>query len=255
MKLLTVLLASVVAMIAGCESTPNYLPPTADECQVLIRLQGQPKTGVTDAKEEVTDLYSGETMSVENGKKYERVDYDEIENVIVILERVDGSNVMLRGSSRQHDIDVDFDEDGFSIESPIVLDSTTSSVTFRNQSSSAMHVFGVNGKDISFELKVEANRNRQAPLVLAKGLSHHNTWELSIDENDDSTLLIIVTNGISWTGASDEQAFFEKLVEGEYILRVIAPRLPEVRTSFIAVKGERKTVDIKLTVNNLPKAK
>lgn len=255
MKSITILFLALSLGLAGCKSAQTFPQPTADEGQVLVTLTGVPKTGVTGPKSESTDIYSNSEMSVERGKRFERVDYDEIENVVVILERVDGEGLVSNGGFSFGNIEILIDDDGFMHGQYSIVDGDRNAVEIHNKTGDAINVFGINEKDASFSFSIPKGKYKSLEPSFFDNPNHGGKWTISIDEMADVMGDITVVNGLSWVGSSDEGAFFGNLEAGEYIVRVIAPRLPEVTKTLTVTKGKRSTVAVKLTVNGLPRVK
>ncbi|MCF6227092.1 MAG: hypothetical protein L3J82_00265 [Planctomycetes bacterium] len=251
MKSSILLLLIISISIAGCKSTPNYPQPTPGEGQVLVTLTGVPKAGVTGPSEEISDSYSGDTMSVERGKRFQRVDYDEIEDVVVILERVDGNPIY---SVAIEDLTIVIEDDGFD-SSLYAVKLGIGWLNFKNESDTTVYVVLADEENAPWGINVGDNSTSGMGENYPGMPDGAGEWTVTIDEIESAEAIVIATHGLIWTGTSDEQAFFGNLDEGEYIVRVIAPRLPVVTKTITITEGKRSTINVKLTVNTLPKAK
>ncbi|MHC4840296.1 MAG: hypothetical protein ACYTDT_04945 [Planctomycetota bacterium] len=247
MKLITILCALSLLLTVGCESTPDYPLPRTDEGQVLVKLVGVPKKGTSDPRREIVDDYTGQELSVEQGKRFQRVDYNEMEDVVVVLEH---GNERVR-TGKQTPV-YEIDEDGFDASlKAISLGGKGSVVSFMNDSDQKLTIFGINDNGDSFELTVASGESGN----LSRSKLKPGVYSVSVDELDIPEVTLIATDGYSWNGNSEDMAFFADLVDGSYMLRVIAPRLPEVSQGIIVINGQRENVTVNLTVNDLPKAK
>lgn len=248
-------LATMLIGTLGCSSTPSYPAPTAGSGQILVQLNGQAKDGVTGPKKrEVRGEYSIERENVEQGRAFERVDYDELEDVVVVL---DGGVPILRdvpiGSASAPVLKVT--EDGFdrlniaSGHQPNFHKLFTS-IQVKNERGSKLTIYGFNEDGDSFEVTVPANGEATAKV------SDDGTYEVYCDEDEAlHCTWHAVTKGEVWVGPSDEAAFFDNLPPGEYEVRVFPPRLPDWSRTVKVSAGKRETITAELTVNDLPKAK
>lgn len=251
MKSITILLLAFSVGLAGCKSAQIFPQPTVDEGQVLVTLTGVPKAGVTGPSEEISDSYSGDTMSVERGKRFQRVDYDEIENVVVILERIDGTEIKANNLPAAS---IDFDEDGF-ISPFYTFKLVDDYLKLQNKSDDTLTVFFASRSDLAFDFVEKPNTESDVDSKYFMQSDTIGEWTITIDEIDSAQATLLTTFGLAWIGSSDEQAFFGNLDDGEYIVKVIAPRLPVVTRTLTVTKGKRSAVNVKLTVNGLPKSK
>ena len=237
-------------MLSACSSTPSYPPPRADSGQILVQLQGSPREGVSGPKtEEVQEEYSRSRESVEQGRAFERVDYDEIDDVVVIVDA--GAAVLTDSPLVLPDAtEIEVDEDGFSRFQYLGVRRTRGKATFTLQNSldREIHVYGFNGNDDYFEQTVSSGT------LATFAVSEPGRYEVFCEEEESFSCVLFVADGpFAWIGTSDEDAFFNYMPAGSFEVTVHAPRLPASTKTVTVAKGKRETVTADLTVNDLPK--
>jgi hypothetical protein len=242
------LLFAVVAM-AGCASAPVYPDPIPGQGQLLVELKGIPREGVKGPKQEtIRDEYSSHTESVEKGKAFERVKYDKLRDVLVVLEDAAGKTI----ARHEHEPAIPtliLGPKGFACAQygadPMIL--STVEVTNTRDSDVDLMADGSNGQ---FKV-VHAPAGKTVDLELDPGV-----YELTCDADESTLCRVIVTEtGFIWRGTSDDAAFWAGLEPGEYNLAIYAPRLPVVHKTVTVESGKRATGSAELTVNHLPKAR
>lgn len=240
----------VAALLSACASAPSRPDPQPGEGQVLVTLKGVPRQGVKGPKREmVRDDYVTSVDSIEQGKNFERVRYDRLPDVVVLLESADGSpvhspapGVAARGTV------LTLDKKGFDHVQCCVNNGATMALTVRNERPAAVDLF-FDGEDGSFaSLRLESGK--EGSIKLGRGMH-----EVTCDQDEKAISHVYVTfEGELWCGTSEEQAFFAGLKPGDYEITVYAPRLPLVRHHVQVSGGQRAQVTAELTVNSLPKA-
>lgn len=218
-------------------------------------LKGEPREGVGGPKREsVTDGYSIRSESVEKGEAFERVDYEAIEDIVVLLD------ARTPGDSPTTDPDVarlEVDEDGPDRSQMLMQGDLSggfyslppSRLEIVNHRDESLTIVGFSDTGEFFEATIGADDTGEVGALVA------GRYEVTCDEIEDFLVILHVTEDLhGWIGSSDEYPFFDHLPPGEYTLSIQPPRLPEVTRSVTVTAGERKIVTAKLSVNDLPKA-
>lgn len=239
----------LVLVLAGCGSTPSYPQPAGDNGQILLQLNGEPRDGAPKAKSrEVRGEYTTGRQSVEQGKAFERVDYDELEDVVVI---VDAGAPVLRDVPELAPSagEITLDDEGFNRTQYLARSRKGgASFTLHNQRKQAVHLYGFNESDDSFEAEISAGA--LGTVKVAKP----GRYDVYCEEDESLHCVLFITQGgLDWIGSSDDVAFFDYLPPGEYDVHVHAPRLPVWSRKVKVTAGKRETLTAVLTVNNLPK--
>lgn len=243
-RVLPALLA--LGCLAGCAGMPSFPDPEPGQGQIVVDLKGEPREGVGGpARETVIDGYSVGSQSVEQGKRFERVDYDAIEDVVVIVGAASG-----RRSTAPSAAAVEITGDGFS-RSQLLLAGNSSlpnTLTVTNRRDDELTVFAFSDTDEYFEVTIKPGETGKVGRLAA------GRYQMMSDEDEDLYCVLFVTEArLAWIGPSDDYPFFDGLAPGEYELRVYAPRLPEWSKLVNVTAGERTIVAARLTVNELPK--
>lgn len=232
-------LVLALALTSACTTTPSYPEPTVDSGQILIELKGEAKDGVTGPKStrDRTD-YESTGRSVEQGKAFERVNYEELEDVVVIIKGA-GNSGQAGGAS------VEIGRDGFS-RSQLMMDKG-SELSIRNRRDAALTVVGFSADEF-FEIKVAANATATTR-VAASG-----SYVVTCDEDETlSCTLFVLGDDAGWIGNSSDAAFFNGVAPGEYSVFVHGPRLPCWYGKAKVTAGNRVTLNAGLTVNKMTK--
>jgi hypothetical protein len=247
-------LGAVALLLSACATGPNYPDPQPGYGQILVKLNGVPKDGVGGPKRvEVRGEYSSMFESVEQGKAFERVDYDDIEDVVVVLRPVPPATL---GPVNQAFVStLTLDQSGFShaqVPATGKMTMTMQSSLFlriANRRDTPVTIYGYSDGDASFEIEVPANGEEQV-----SGISAGVYDVFCLEDESVHCRLIAEIEGNTWYGPSRHGAFFGLLPDGEYEIHVYASRLP-VRVARASVTlGKRTQVSVDLTVNHLPKA-
>ncbi len=241
-------------LLGACATGPNYPDPQPGYGQILVKLNGVPKEGVTGPKrEEVRGEYSSMLESVEQGKAFERVDYESIDDVVALLKDASSATtgfIAPLGSGTLTVEEAGFDR--LQVVSLAVAAKGTRppSLTVTNMRATPVTIYGYSDDNRGFEVEVPANSTAEASVV-GSGLFD----VFCLEDPDLHCRWIVATEGWVWQGPSEHGAFFDELRGGDYEIHVYAPRLP-VRTARASVTlGKRTQIAVDLTVNDLPKAK
>lgn len=242
------LAALCLVCLAGCGGMPSFPDPKPGQGQIVVELKGEPRAGVTGpARETVMDEYEVSSRSVEEGEAFERVDYDAIEDVVVILDAASSG----RRSTAPNQATVEIDEAGFS-HSQLLLAGVSelpTSLLISNSRRIELNVFGFSDTDEYVEVTIEPGQTGRIEMPPP------GRYELMCDEDEGLHCTLFVTaTSYAWIGSSDEFPFFNGLAPGSYEVSVFAPRLPEIVKAVDVAAGKRTKVIAELTVNDLPKA-
>ncbi|MCB9893436.1 MAG: hypothetical protein H6839_03195 [Planctomycetes bacterium] len=236
-------LAMLALMMAACASAPSYPEPQGSNGQILVNLQGEAKEGVRGPKrEDVREDYSVRRTSIEKGEAFERVDYDDMPDVVVV---VSGAPVLSASPAAS---ELELNDDGFSRDQLLAtMKGASAQFTLRNTRGSAVHVYGFNEGDGSFEAEVGSGA-----LGTVK-VSAPGRYDVYCDEDESLHCVLFVVDSAAWVGSSEAGAFFNNLPPGDYEVTVYPPRLPDWSKQVKVAPGKRTTLTAELTVNNLPK--
>lgn len=249
-----ILAAVSMALLSACGSTRSFPEPQGEQGQVLVNMLGAPKEGVGGPKtEEERDDYSLMRVSIEQGEAFERVDYDNIDDVVVIVRRngVEPSGPFTLNSAATIP-ELVVDDEGFDHQQLLAVLQTTAGKTaakiaIRNKSKQTLNVFGFNEND-GFDIEVKAGQSAEASVGSA------GVYEIYTEQHEFAVCVLHVTGSDdAWIGPSEEPAFFNNLAPGEYSVTVYPPRLPEWSHTLKVKAATRETVDAVLTVNLLHK--
>jgi len=234
------MLLLVCFLVAGCSSAPVYPEPSPESGQILVQLSGQPREGVTGPKtREEQDEYERVRVSIEDGAQFERVDYDSIPDVVVIVK----GSAPATGPAAPSGDNFEVKRDSLSREHLLMQPGGKLSV--KNTRDMALTFVGVSLDDI-FELKVGPNASAAVAVPSA------GDYEIYCDEDESLFAFMFVTGDAAWIGNSEDDAFFDSFAPGEYAVSVHAPRLPCWYKKVKVAKGQRTSVEAALTVNALP---
>ena len=235
-------------LVGACSSTPSYPLPQADSGQLLVQLKGQPRQGVTGPKQEsVQEEYGIGRESVEQGKAFERVDYDEIEDVVVIA---NAGQVLLPDvpASTQVATELEVTDEGFNRSQFLgLMKRGGAAFTLKNSRDSKIHIYGFNAADDYFEAEASAGS------LATFNVSAPGRYDVYCEEDDAFHAVLFVAEGPdAWIGGSDSDSFFNHLAPGRYEVSVYPPRLPVWMRAVTVTAGKREVLTAELTVNDLP---
>jgi len=240
----------------GCATTPVFPDPRPDSGQIVVSLEGVPREGVTGPKRETIQAdYSSYSESVERGKAFERVRYDALEDVIVMVARRDAGAVYPVPSS------VD------SRSGPELMLSSRGFVVDGDPCVQHPHEwcgllqFNVrNWLHEPAELYIEGDRGELRTVSIAPGeraelMLPSGVHVITTDAIDGATCKVFATDqGAVREMRAGRAELFNLLRPGEYEISVYAPRLPVVHQGVTVEAGKRTEFTAELTVNHLPKA-
>ena len=229
----------VALVMCACSSAPVYPQPSGNDGQILVQLEGKPKAGTKAAKTaEEREDYSTRRTSVEQGKSFERVDYDSIDDVVVVI--LHSGPAAVSGKPRDEEVEVG----GEALSRSQLLMQPGGNFTVRNTRDTALTIVGVSLEDI-FELKVGPNTS--ASIRVEKP----GEYEITSDEDESLFAFMWVTLDAAWIGNSRDDAFFDKFPPGDYSVSVHAPRLPCWYRKIKVEAAKRVDLTAELTVNDM----
>jgi hypothetical protein len=234
-------------MALAWESCASYPEPLGEIGQILVRLRGEPKKGVGGAE---TGGYGVAPESVDQGGAFERVDYGDLQDVVVV---VDPGGTLPEGVPGPAPVAaaLHLGKDGFNRLQLLAVTAGpggAASFTLSNQRDSAVHIFGSSETGALFEAAVDAKARRSIRV------SEVGRYDIYCDEDESLHCVLFVTDRPAWIGSSRSGAFFDDLRPGEYAVTVYPPRLPKWFKRVTVTAGQRATLTAPLTVNNLPQA-
>lgn len=242
----TLLLIPVAVLLASCQSAPDFPAPKSDSGQILVRLNGAERDGVTGPKSEVVQAdYGSERVSVEEGKAFQRVDYNEIQDVVVVIESDQPLGKSTRTNRETLTVGRDFSN------AQLVLTANAPVLEIVNERDSSVTLYSANADGEGFDVTIGAGETATVRDITT------GRFEIFCDEDEDLYCVLIVPDvphARVQRVTSDEPAFFDGLPSGEYRVHVYAPRLPVEEKTVRVTHGKRATVDVALTVNDLPEA-
>lgn len=246
MRISAVILAGALCL-AGCGGMPSFPDPDPGRGQIVVDLRGEPREGVGGpATEEVVGDYTISRRSVEQGQAFERVDYDEIEDVVVISRDVPAAVADIPSLAR-----LEVTDDGFGAAQLLLAENPPlpNKLTVHNGRESEVTLFAFSDTDEYFEVTVKPGETGEVKQLAA------GRYEIMCEQDEDlECTLYVVDVPFAWIGSSDEYPFIDGLNPGEYTLEVHPPRLPTVMRDVRVTADERTIETIELTVNDLPKA-
>lgn len=242
----------VIAIVTvGCAGARSYPEPQGSNGQILVNLKGEPKKGLRGPNRQNLpgEEYDIDSESVEQGRAFERVDYRNVPDVVVVAD----PGRALRGNIPGPATAVaalELDKDGFSRVQLLAAAGGPrgdANFTLLNRRSGTVHIYGINEADACFEATVGANARSTVHV------SETGRYDIFCDEDESLHCVLFVTDRPAWIGSSDSGAFFDELPPQEYTVTVYPPRLPQWRKKVTVTAGKRTTLTATLTVNNLPK--
>jgi hypothetical protein len=227
-------------VVCACSSARSYPEPSGNDGQILVKLEGKPKEGTKAPKTaEEREDYSISRRSLEQGESFERVDYDAIDDVVVVI--LHSGSAVTHGKPKDEEVEVD--DEGLSRSQ--LLMQPGGNFTVRNTRDVALTIVGVSMEDI-FELKVGPNSS--ASIRLEKP----GEYEITSDEDESLFAFMWVTLDAAWIGNSKDDAFFDNFPPGDYSVSVHAPRLPCWYRKIKVSAAKRVDLTAELTVNGMP---
>ena len=80
-------LAVMAIVLMGCAGAPGYSEPQGSHGQLLVKLKGEPKKGLRGPRrDDIPEDYDFDLESGEQGRAFERVDYRDLPDVVVIAD-------------------------------------------------------------------------------------------------------------------------------------------------------------------------
>jgi hypothetical protein len=239
-RLMFAISAFAALVVCACSSAPVYPQPSGKDGQILVKLEGKPKEGTKGPKTaEEREDYSTSRRSVERGEAFERVDYDSIDDVVVVI--LHSGTAAMSGTPKDEEVEVD--DEGLSRSQ--LLMQPGGNFTVRNTRDTTLTIVGVSLEDI-FELKVGPNSS--ASLRVEKP----GEYEITSDEDESLFAFMWVTLDAAWIGNSKDDAFFNNFPPGDYSVSVHAPRLPCWYRKIKVSAAQRVDLTAELTVNGMP---
>ncbi|KAF0243412.1 MAG: hypothetical protein FD180_3396 [Planctomycetota bacterium] len=240
---LTLLALSVFA--AGCGGK-EYPQPKPDRAQLLVKLAARAKEGVKGPKGDSGDGYSSAGMSPERAKCYERVDYDDLEDIAVLLK---GSSLG-DGGPAPTSARLTISNDGPDHRLVLLGPKKHTQLTLRNSMKVTLTLGCMGPSGDGFLTSVPPGQEGVVTL------SDPGIYELNCDE-DECLHVTLVVAPTTWAalGKSGDEVFFDGVVPGEIDVVIQAPRLPDVSRRVSATAGIRATVDAEVSVNRMEESK
>lgn len=241
------LAAALLALVAGCASAPKWPDPQPGSGQIVVQLRGVAREGVSGPKtERVQGEYAAHNESVERGQAFERVRYDRLEDVVVVLEHHGGKAIAADPAEQTPLV---LGRAGFSSVQYAAGAGHGGQVLLRNDLGEAVEIFASSQSGEFHSVQIAAGATQD--LALGAGI-----YDLTCDAMGSASCRLVVTRtGRTWRGSAHESAFWDGLEPGKYVIGVYAPRLPVVVQTVNVAGGERQTLLAELTVNTLPRAR
>jgi hypothetical protein len=187
-------LAMIALVTCACSSARSYPEPAGNDGQILVQLEGKPREGVKNPKTvEEREEYSISRRSVEQGRSFERVDYDSIDDVVVVI--LHSGPAAISGKPRNEEAEVD--DEGLSRSQ--LLMQPGGNFTVRNTRDTALTIVGVSLEDI-FELKVGPNSSASIRV------DQPGEYEITSDEDESLFAFMWVTLDAAWLSCSHESS-------------------------------------------------
>ncbi|MFO0983426.1 MAG: hypothetical protein U1E76_17115 [Planctomycetota bacterium] len=233
---------SSLLLAAACSLIQRHPEPKPGMSQILVEVKALPKTGIKPPQREPGSGYGGMYASVEEDWRYRRVDYADLQDVVVLLEggALPGPappHAPRLVAAREHDlITLDHDQ---------VLIAPDGRLELHNRTDRPLHFYSTSEAWHWLELTVPPASGATAA---APAPGQH---ELLCEE-DEALKTTVVCAPCGAVARSGDELLFDDLPPGEYRVLVIAPRLPAFAATVKTRAGERTTVAARLTVNDLP---
>jgi plastocyanin len=238
-QMIAALLALVV--LAGCKSTPSYPDPATDEAQIVVLLKGQKRKGVTGPKRDVSG-YSSVGRSIERGRQYKRVNYRQMDDIIVYLT---GNNLPSQGIAPA-EVTLTAGHDGFDHDQILAGPNGATRITLTNDRSDTVTLFCMGEQGDGFDVTLKSGESRTVTV------KRPGTYPVECDEDESlQATLIVAPTDWATTGRAGSSVLFPGLPAGSFTAVVRAPRLPMWKTTSSVTLGTRATLEAVLTVNDL----
>jgi hypothetical protein len=240
----TALLAFAL-LVAGCGG-PDHPLPKPDSAQVLVKLAARPKDGVKGPKGDNSDGYSSAGMNPEKAKCYARVDYDDLEDIAVVLK---GAGLG-EGGPAPRTAKLTISNDGPDHRLVLLGPKKHTQLTLRNEMNITLTLGCMGQSGDGFLTSVAPGKEG------AVTLSDPGIYELNCDE-DECLLVTLIVAPSTWAalGKSGEEVFFDGVAPGNLEVLIQAPRLPDVLQKVTATAGARATIEADISVNRLEHTK
>ncbi|MEK7470153.1 MAG: hypothetical protein AAB074_22515 [Planctomycetota bacterium] len=236
---------ALAVLIAGCGG-PEYPQPKPDRAQLIVKLAARAKEGVKGPRGDTGDPYSSSGMSPERSKNYQRVDYDDLADIAVILK---GSSLG-DGGPAPTAARLTIGPDGPDHRLVLLGPKKHTQLTLRNELKRSMTLGCMGQSGDGFVATVAPGKEGVVTL------SDPGVYELNCDE-DECLLVTIVVAPTTWAalGKSGDEIFFDGVAPGELDVVIQAPRLPDIVRRVSATAGARATVDAEISVNQMERTK
>jgi hypothetical protein len=224
----------------ACQSLP---PPDRDRGQVVVELEAVSKAGLSRWRP--GSSYDDSAPSL--GPAYERVNYDALPDMLVLLTgaRLDEAGPVPRKA--QLKIERRAERPAFDHQQVLLGPHGMTKLCIENVTDRSLSLYTEADQGDGFELDLEAGSRGQVTLSVP-GEYHLRCAE---EESLASELVVAGTTYAS-AGRSGDTIFFDHIPPGDCVLTVLAPRLPPFSQSLAVRPGERLTVMAQLSVNTLP---
>ncbi|MBE7492456.1 MAG: hypothetical protein HS108_11945 [Planctomycetes bacterium] len=239
-------------LLAACASAPALPDPQPGKGQIVVSLKATPKEGVRGPrKERVVDDYATSHESIESGRQYQRVKYDEIPDVVVLCSGGTGPAAAQLVAAKDG---LDHSQLALSLaggQGPVRVNVT-------NRRDKALTFVAV-PRDAEVVGATTTGAARISDVAVAPGqtvvlnLASAAIYDLTCEEDENLTCVVYVTSAGAWIGTTKQKAFFDGLAPGEHDVIVYGPRLPVVRRTVRVAAGVREQTEAELTVNRLHK--
>jgi len=236
--------ALVVAMLAGCQSAPApSLTPSLGMATLRLTVIAEPKTGAVFGNTHVLS-YDTPTASAVGSGAFEKVDYTELDDIVVWLEPIPlpPPGYPLSAADR---IDINRAKPGDGLSS---VETINSQIVFRNTGNSSVNLYSVSDGN-EFDLGEVAPGNWKTYRVQSSGLI-----EVLTDSMQDPVARIYAAPSYLVRMAHAGQTVdFTDLKPGPYKVVSWHPRLPGREIMLTLPPNQISSASIKVGVNELPK--
>lgn len=237
-----------VLLLVGCSLTPNWPEPTGADGQVLVNVRASPREGVSGPVKRNVGTYGRRMKSVESDRRFTRVDYDDLPDIVVVLEGAAGSTSAEFGAPPT-DPELSVGRRGFDHDQILLTPACEYSFTIENSRDDELMFYTMGKTGDGFDLLLAPGSHKKVSLRTP------GVYDLYVDEDESLyARIVVVGHNSARVVEADEGAFFDGLSPGSYRVRVHALRLPEWERTVNVRAGGRVTLEAELTVNTLPKA-